>query len=117
MSAGQAEAIKKTPPAGNGSGDVGACMTTPVVVGSTTGVAVNSVTALPPFLAGQWYTFIVTANAHIRFDDAAVGAAIATDYLMVANVEYDWFIDNSSAFFSIIRDTADGVLYRYQSNK
>lgn len=120
MSAGQAEAIKKTPPAGLGTGLVGAAMSVPVVVASATGLAVNTVQTQPLFLAGQWYTFISTANCHIRFGgDAALGAAAQADYPMIANVEYDWFIDNGSTFFSVIRDTAatDGVLWRYQSNK
>lgn len=68
----------------------------------------------------QYVSFISSTDCHIKFGGSTVSAA-ATDYLLKAGVEKTFLIPgtryNAITHFAVIRDTADGTIYWYQSSK
>lgn len=105
------EAVARRPPHGNGvTGDARACGR--VAITSTTLAA----TALGFGGSGAYYTFVSSADSHIRFGRSNVAAATTSDYLMRAGQpEEFWCEASEDSHFTAIRDTADGALYYYRS--
>jgi hypothetical protein len=106
----------RRPPRAAASGEQGENFTSPIVVGSTTNVAVLPTN--PPTSGGCWVTFKATSDCFIRFGRLGVGAATSSDYLLTANQEEEfWITFPDDANFSVIRATADGTLHRFRSSR
>lgn len=110
------EAVARRPPHGSGTTD-----SAPNRAISKTAVGSASSAATPVGLTpnsgtGAYFTFVSTGDAHIRFGAANVAAATTSDYLLRAGTPDEWWCEsNEDAYFTILRDTADGSLYWYRS--
>lgn len=114
---GQAQAIARRPPQGNGTGDPLSVIASVIgASGSTPELVVSS--GIPA--CGCWVTFSPSVDCYIRFGELP-GMAVATtnDFLMPANSTHDWWLSKAGRcnYFSVIRAVGDGVLKRYRSSQ
>lgn len=108
------EAIVKRPPRGNGSGDRGA-----VYVDAITTSSLAATLVIPAGLpmTGGFVTWECDVDVYIRIgNDATMGAATTSDWVIPALTVVEWRHDEKDAYFSARAVTTSGTIRRYLSN-
>jgi hypothetical protein len=111
---GEQEAILIRPPAGVATANNPRAITNISFTNTST-----TAQALPSSglnIHGCWVAFKSNQDCRLRVEDANVGAATSSDYLLKANDEKSWWCSSvSETHVRVIRDSADGVLQVYRN--
>lgn len=111
-SAAERQAPEFLTPTGGGTGDPSKDRRAPTktsFTGTSSGLIATNVS-----VTGQYMTFYATSACHIRFGDATLGAAVATDMFFPAGQLVSWFVTDIN--YRVIQDAAAGDLYAYVSS-
>ena len=114
-----AEAILKIGPRANGDTLAGNTATNRSAIGAASAASDVFVGAANPM--GSWCTFISTTDCFIHFgpsgaSDIAASASVST-FLPAGTFFECWVMPRVNDRVVVIRSTADGFLYRWQSNQ
>ena len=78
----------------------------------------TSAMAMTPFSTGKHVVYFTpTQDCYLRFGTSSVGAASSSHWPLIANKRVRIIISNDSNYFTVIRKSADGLLYWYVSGE
>lgn len=80
----------------------------------TTGASLQNI---PTGGSGTWFTFVATADCHIRFGSFSGDTATVSDFLMRAGVQEEWYLMTEDTFVRVIGDVFSGTLRWWRSSR